>query len=64
MNEAHASWQGRSLAYSLHPGEIKRRECAVSELYDMSHAGTYFIEVQQLDGRPAQSNTLVLTVVP
>jgi hypothetical protein len=64
VNEAHASWQGRSLVYSLHPGEIKRRECAVSELYDMSHAGTYFIEVQQLDGRPAQSNTLVLTVVP
>jgi hypothetical protein len=64
VNQAHAAWQGRSLAYSLHPGETKRRECAVSELYDVSHAGKYFIQVQQLDGRPAQSNTLVLSVVP
>ena len=54
VKEAHAAWQGRSLVYSLHPGEIKRRECAVSELYDMSLAGKYFIQVQQLDGRPAQ----------
>ena len=64
VNEAHAAWQGRSQVYSLHPGETKRRECAVSELYDMSHAGKYFIQVQQVDGRSAQSNTLVLTVVP
>jgi hypothetical protein len=64
VNEAHAGWQGRFLAYSLHPGETDRRECAVSELYDMSRAGKYFIQVQQVDGRPAQSNTLELTVVP
>jgi hypothetical protein len=64
VNEAHAGWQGRSLAYSLHPGETDRRECEVSELYDMSRAGKYFIQVQQVDGRPAQSNTLELTVVP
>jgi hypothetical protein len=51
------------VAYSLHPGETKQRECAVSELYDMSRAGKYFIQVQQ-DGRPAQSNTLELTVGP
>jgi hypothetical protein len=36
----------------------------VSDLYDMSRAGKYFIQVQQVDGRPAQSNTLELTVVP
>ncbi|HKD44083.1 MAG TPA: hypothetical protein VKD24_00385, partial [Candidatus Angelobacter sp.] len=64
VNEAHAGWQGRFLAYSLHTGETDRRECAVSELYDMSRAGKYFIHVQQVDGRPAQSNTLELTVVP
>jgi hypothetical protein len=64
LQEAHAAQQGRPMAYSLHPGETQRRECAVSELYDLSHPGKYFIQVQQLDRRSAQSNTLVLTVVP
>jgi hypothetical protein len=64
LKEAHGNWRGRPVAYSLLPGETQRRECTVSELDDMSRAGKYFIQVQQLDGRPAESNTLVLTVVP
>jgi hypothetical protein len=62
--ELHATRQGRLRAYTLFPGEIQRRECAVGELYDLSHPGKYSVQVQQLDGRPADSNTLVLTVVP
>lgn len=64
LQEAHSTWQGTPVGYSLHPGEIQRRECPVSELYDLSRAGKYFIHVQQLDGSPAESNTIALTVVP
>jgi hypothetical protein len=64
MKETHATWQGRRLAYNLQPGEIQTRECVVSELYDMTRPGKYSIAVQQLDGKPVQSNTEVVTVVP
>jgi hypothetical protein len=64
LQEAHSTLRGRTLSYSLHTGEAQIRECVVSDLYELSHAGKYFLEVQQLDGRPAESNTLVLTVVP
>lgn len=62
LKDEHKAWQGRPLSYSLHPGEIQRRECAVSELYDMTSAGKYFIQVEQLDGNPVQSNTVAVTV--
>jgi hypothetical protein len=62
--ELHTQRRGRLRAYTLFPGETQRRECAVDELYDLSHPGKYAIQVQQLDGRPAESNTLVLTIVP
>jgi hypothetical protein len=64
LQVAHASSRGRRLEYSLHPGETQRRECPVSEIYDMSQAGKYFIQLVEVDGRSAQSNTLVLTVLP
>jgi hypothetical protein len=50
--------------YSLNPGEMQTRECAVSDLYDMTAPGKYSIEVQQLDGRPVQSNSVTVTVAP
>jgi hypothetical protein len=62
--DMHATWRGQPLTYSLQPGETQTRDCAVSELYDMTHPGKYSIEVQQLDGRPVKSNTEVVTVVP
>jgi hypothetical protein len=62
--ELHATRRGRLRAYTLFPGETQRRQCAFDELYDVSHPGKYSIQLQQLDGRPADSNSLVLTVVP
>jgi hypothetical protein len=64
LKAAHAGWQGRPLAYNLQPGETQNRECAVGELYDMSHPGQYSIQVEQLDGRTVESNTVVVTVAP
>lgn len=63
LKSEHADWQGQAVSYALNPGESQTRECAVSDLYDMSTPGKYVIEVQQLDGRPVKSNVLTMTVV-
>lgn len=62
LKAAHAGWQGRPVAYNLQPGEAQNRQCSVSKLFDISHPGQYAIQVKQLDGRLAQSNTAFVTV--
>ena len=62
--EAHASWRGSPMTYSLRPGETQTRDCEVSSLYDMTQPGKYLIDVRQLDGKAVQSNVLAVTIAP
>jgi hypothetical protein len=62
LKAEHTSWQGQPVSYALNPGESQTRECAVSDLYDMSPPGKYSIQVQQLDGRAVHSNVVTVTV--
>lgn len=64
IREAHQAWQGPPQTYKLLPGEKQTRTCAVSKFFELDHPGKYLIEVKQLDGRPAESNVLTVTVVP
>ena len=64
LKTAHAGWKAQPASYTLNPGETQTRQCEVSDLYDMTAAGKYSIEVQQLDGRPVQSNVVTVTVIP
>jgi len=64
LKSQHAAAQGAEAKYTLNPGETQTRECAVSDLYDMTAAGKYSIDVEQLDGRAVVSNLITVTVTP
>lgn len=64
LKSQHSAWQRPLVSYTLNPGETQSRECAVSDLYDLSSPGKYSIEVTQLDGRSVHSNVLTVTVAP
>ncbi len=62
IRQDHATWQGPEIGYDLRPGEKQTRQCAVSSLFEMSAPGKYSIQLKELDGRPAESNVVTVTV--
>jgi hypothetical protein len=64
IRQAHATWQGSATGYELRPREKQTRQCAVSSLFEMTAPGKYSIQVKELDGRPAESNVVTVTVQP
>ncbi len=68
LKKEHKEISGSAMTVVLKPGQTWTSDLAISDLYDITHAGKYFVQVQPDERwtirKNVKSNTLTVTVTP